>query len=895
VDMPEQNRTGGNKKVSGNIPQKTPGKQNKDFLFDALHIFVLFASAVAQPVYDLLSRYAEFLVARQSNPIDIIALIIFLSLIMPLAVVAIEAVSGLFSRKVRKGIHSLIFFSLVTVLAMQALKQIYEFPGIYILSGAIVTGIAVTYAYSRFNFARLFLSILSPAILIFPALFLFHSPVYKIVFVKHNPQSIHASFNDQNGSVPATSTTRDFPPIVIVVFEELPSTSLMDRDRQIDPVRYPNFAAIAQDAYWFRNATTVSSTTVDAIPAMLTGIYPDKPRLPNSTDYPDNIFTLLSMAYDLNVYETVTQLCPYNLCERETVSFTERMISLLADLTAVYLHILLPRDFTSALPVVTQSWKDFSTGMANLGKTTTNETGINETETRRHWKIIGDELEKNRAEVFRQFVRSIDNTGRPALHFYHCYLTHMPWFYLPSGKKYILPGYQINGLTNDKWDNNELFSAQAFQHHLLQLGFADKLLGELIDRLKVTGLYDQSMIVITADHGISFRPDDERRKLTRTNYQDIIPVPLLIKMPHQHNGKISDRNVQTIDILPTISDLLNMSLPWSVDGRSVFDTSLPERAHKIAFTVFRLTPEHRQVFDPHILSKYETLERKLSLFGDRTKHIGYSIVPYDNLIGKNIDEADLAGEPKAESKINNEYLFYDISLEDPFIPAQIIGCLFQDENIPQSHNLAIAINGTIRAVTQTFRDKEGETKFSAVVPESSFRKGRNEVEIFVIYGDNKEQAKLVRTRQQKAGTYSLSSPATLTSSENSSIEIVPDAIQGSMDRAEVKGKNVIIHGWAADVKESKPADTIVIFVNGNFLFSGNLNAERPDVVDYFGNKELLRSGFHYTFPLLKFKDIENAELRIFAVSKNGVASELDNPEGFKGIMTSHKSAARVAK
>ncbi len=70
-------------------------------------------------------------------------------------------------------------------------------------------------------------------------------------------------------------------------------------------------------------------------------------------------------------------------------------------------------------------------------------------------------------------------------------------------------------------------------------------------------------------------------------------------------------------------------------------------------------------------------------------------------------------------------------------------------------------------------------------------------------------------------------------------------------------------------------------MNGNFFFSGGLNARRPDVADYFGDKELERSGFFYRFPMELFQDIDVSEVRIFAVSDRGVASELSYPKGYK--------------
>ena len=61
----------------------------------------------------------------------------------------------------------------------------------------------------------------------------------------------------------------------MVVFDEFPLTSLLDEHYQIDSVRYPHFAALAEQSTWFRNATTVSGDTVVAVPSLLTGQYPD--------------------------------------------------------------------------------------------------------------------------------------------------------------------------------------------------------------------------------------------------------------------------------------------------------------------------------------------------------------------------------------------------------------------------------------------------------------------------------------------------------------------------------------------------------------------------------------------------------------------------------------------
>ena len=86
---------------------------------------------------------------------------------------------------------------------------------------------------------------------------------------------------------------------------------------------------------------------------------------------------------------------------------------------------------------------------------------------------------------------------------------------------------------------------RSYQRHLLQLGYVDAFLGRLCDRLKEAGLYDRALVVVTADHGCSFRPGDSYRDLTRANYPDVLRVPLLVKAPGQRQGAVCERVVQT--------------------------------------------------------------------------------------------------------------------------------------------------------------------------------------------------------------------------------------------------------------------------------------------------------------------------------------------------------------
>lgn len=94
-----------------------------------------------------------------------------------------------------------------------------------------------------------------------------------------------------------------------------------------------------------------------------------------------------------------------------------------------------------------------------------------------------------------------------------------------------------------------------------------------MQELKDQGIYDDALIVLTADHGISFQANGpirglEGQVLTPEIAADVPWVPLFIKEPGQTQGDVSDANVLTTDVLPTIADVLDIDIPFEVDGRS---------------------------------------------------------------------------------------------------------------------------------------------------------------------------------------------------------------------------------------------------------------------------------------------------------------------------------------
>jgi len=100
------------------------------------------------------------------------------------------------------------------------------------------------------------------------------------------------------------------------------------------------------------------------------------------------------------------------------------------------------------------------------------------------------------------------------------------------------------------------------------LGIDQKLVRPIVDTLKEAGVYDKTIIVITGDHGESI---GEHHYVGHNFnfYEQLIHVPLIIRHPDlKTRVNIADL-AQSVDILPTILDLLNIEQPFHVQGKSL--------------------------------------------------------------------------------------------------------------------------------------------------------------------------------------------------------------------------------------------------------------------------------------------------------------------------------------
>jgi hypothetical protein len=379
----------------------------------------------------------------------------------------------------------------------------------------------------------------------------------------------------------AAAAGGDAPPVVLVVLDELPTASIVDASGQIDERRFPNLARLAGDSTWYRNHTTVNGFTTHAVPSILTGRMPERGSAPLYTDHPDNLFRLLAGSHDLVVSEALTRLCPTQVCgdrPREPGSTDDarpadaQMTTLLHDALDLWLERI-------------GGASDRAGDLAAFEETVHEAPSAAFSDDEPAGSVAAwDEAVGLEPERLTEFLDALEPAERPVAAVLHLVSPHFPWRHLPDGTTYADPATGSDLAINGGNGGVPWVAALERQRHLLQAGYTDALVGRILDHLERTGIYDEAVVVVTADHGIAFQGDENRRLPTEEALPEIMWTPLLVKAPGQGDARVDDSNVQTIDIVPTIADLLAVDLPWVVDGVAAGSREQRARGHHKSFS-----------------------------------------------------------------------------------------------------------------------------------------------------------------------------------------------------------------------------------------------------------------------------------------------------------------------
>ena len=801
-----------------------------------VHLVVLWSFAFAKPLFDILADSPEFFVARENSASDIVVLALGVTLVPPTLLILVESLFLKLAR-VRELLHLSFVGLLTAAIALQALKDLVGGAAAVLIPLALAVGGAGALAYARAPAVRAVLSVLSPVPLLFVLLFLVFSPVSELVF----PESTGAS--------EARAATGKPVPIVMVVFDELSGASLMDSSRHIDATRYPSFARLARDATWYRNATSVADFTSEAVPAVLSARRPEKGQLPIRSDHPNSIFTFLGSRYAFNVEEPVTSLCPSSLCgEEQRPPADERLRELASDLSIVSLRRLLPDDLAEHLPAVDQTFSGFAGDAGTKGTSG------------------AAQYLQHRPQAFASFLRRIgSHSDRPTLDLIHTELPHVPWDYLPSGQEYVTSTESLPGVTAGYWSKDVRFVRQGQQRYLLQLAYVDRLLGHLLDRLRASGAYKRSLVVVTADHGVAFRPGLSRRAISSQTFEEIASVPLLIKAPGQRAGQIDDSPARNIDVLPTIADLRGTRISWPNDGHSLRRRAEPGQDSLSVFAKYG--PSLGLAFSDFTRRRDALVRRWTGIYGQDDRGLGvFAPGEGSGLVGRAV--AGLPADPplRARAQLDDAHTYAHLPAHPSVLPVLLGGAI---TGIGPSRRIAVAVNGRVAGSAETYATPE-ETRFEAIIDPSTLKAGANKIALFELTGVAPGwRLAPIGQVNEKYRLVGESGDEEVVSSSGRRFRVVDGAVQGFVETLETGGPALRVLGWAAS-KQLGPATKVIAFVAGRSVAASSPSTPRTDVAKNLGPAALV-SGFALATGL--DHPLEARTVRVFGLA-GGRASEL---------------------
>jgi hypothetical protein len=706
-------------------------KAARPLLVAALHLSALWGLAVVQPTLELLSdgdSAAIFFAGRRVIGGAFVAVVVATVVLPLVALVGLEALVGrLLGERRRERLHLVLVWGLAALLVLYVLERAWrstaasENGAIAMIVGAAALGLALTALYRRWQPLRSVLSVLSPFPLIAMALFVFASPASELVFSSGESDPLAA---------PASGT-----PVVMVIFDELPTSTLMDERELIDARRYPGFAELARQATWYRNDVSAADDTVQALPAILASARPGRGDAPVHSARPRSIFKLLGRTHRVRAMEHATWLCPPETCP-EARSALRRASGVASALGLAYFDTIVPPGLFTRIGV----------GMPDIGRTW-GEALRSEDPTRSLDELIrltGNqprELNRYADAQFARFLRLIEpyRPGQRRAPFYllHSALPHLPWVFLPGGKVYAgirdrLPGRNEGGAF-EQWTEDAPTVWLGWQRHILQTRFADHELGRLIAKLRHSGLYDRALVVVTADHGASFVPGENRRFVTKANAADVAMVPLFVKAPGQRRPVVVDRAVQSVDLMPTVADLLGRRIPWPIEGRSVLSPGAGRRSVSISsFKSATLTT------DPAKLTRQRsaTVRRQAALFGTGLEGgAGFGIGPARLLVGRHLSDLPMTRPSGARARLDDAGAFAAVDVRSRYLPAARASGRIEGGYRPV-RTVAAAVNGRVAGVGPTVR-AGGRTFFALMLRPDTLRQGRNDLRLYAVRGSTR--------------------------------------------------------------------------------------------------------------------------------------------------------------
>lgn len=376
----------------------------------------------------------------------------------------------------------------------------------------------------------------------------------------------------ETGSAPVASLefdqTADRPSLAWIISDELQYPLVIDAQGKVRP-QFPNLARLQRDATTYTHAYSVANYTDFAVPAMMNGIadvskVTDVDRMRASRGFIPGLASEYAIVMQSPIYrfecDDPSCVTAADTREADGESVVDRLRVLIADTAAVAGRTLGP-PYADMFPSLDGKWRDFWAGGDEFGSGASGST-VDAVIAR--WK---------RAQ----------ESGAPTFTFWHSIRTHAPWSVDREGKDIYPPRLPVvegaHMVGTDKTGlmrSAELASMERRLYANAAVDF-DRQLGRLMDALDAAGTYDNTFILVTADHGagITFTGDRRYGDSLVQRWTEVAHVPLLVKQPGQRQARVVSEPRSNGQIAQTILDAAGATPAQGLNLSPSLDSALP--------------------------------------------------------------------------------------------------------------------------------------------------------------------------------------------------------------------------------------------------------------------------------------------------------------------------------
>jgi len=651
--------------------------------------------AITQPLLELYGKNVTIFSAAKLTSIEV-ALFIGVAAVAPAIIcIFIDRFSASFGPKVNEAARLVMIAGLSFLLGFAVARWIKIDGNISSSSIAVAFGIAIPISFDRSKAIRVWsrwLSVLSIAVVISAVV-----AAWPVLIETNGPTS-DAVVGNKNVTV------------LQVIFDEFPLYSLLDSEGGINAVRFPGFAELAQDSTWYRNSVAESNFTHQAVPAILSSQIPKQSGGPFLAQYPKNIFTLFGGRTSVGGIEPVTSLCPHSVCAKreqgDEVFDADRVKTFFRDAMYVYGHRVFPQFIRKHIPSIEGTWGGFGV-VANQfrGQFATGAL--------------------SQVDAVDQAVHTITGDNSPQVQVVHALLPHAPWR--------ITPDLRVDDLSATistvNPDDDEVIR-DMYQTFLYQVGAADRVIQNLIHELKASGKWDSVLLVITADHGISFVPTLPQRHTDFSDsgqVADIYRIPTFIKYPKQTAGRTDDCAMSNLDLLPTIIEATQTKTSWNFSGQSIAKTCPTGRVRHVISATGQ-SVEMSGAFE-EARSRALHYSEIVSNTGPLTQvaAVGESAALVGSVIGK-----APVGSQVAHWTLNQKDLFAGVSSQrGTRVPALVTGTITTTKPLEAGTEGIVVVDGIAAGVIGELSGARNTVGYTAVLDYSLLTAGSHTVQLYV--------------------------------------------------------------------------------------------------------------------------------------------------------------------